>query len=148
MSAILNQADLHFRALMPQVINNLRRFCYGYNCDLYFPQIVEGDSGTSIYLDDYEGYQYVYDETAGPDIENREVLFTTVLGERFEYNEVADTYDLEITAYTTISILQNTMIEAKLDNGDISRWRVKDRKEWIINSGESILSKLELVPFS
>jgi len=148
MSSLLTQADRHLQALMPQVINNLRRFCYGYTCDLFFPQIVEGETGASIYLDESEGYQYAYDETAGPDIEDREILFTTILGERFEYNEVADTFDLEITAYTTTSIIQNTMIEAKLENGDISRWRVKDRKEFIVNSGISVLSRLVLVPYS
>jgi hypothetical protein len=148
MSAILHQADLHLQAIMPQIINNLRRYCYGYTCDLYFPQVADSDEGASIYLDHDQDYQFVYDETAGPDIEDRDVLFTTVLGERFEYNEVVDTFDLEITAYVTASIPQNTLIEAKLINGDISRWRVKDRKEFVVLSGTSVLSRLVLVPYA
>jgi len=148
MSAILDQMDMHLGLLLPQMINNLRRFCYNYKCDLYFPQITEGDDNTSMYLDEDQDYQFSYDETAGPDIEDYDVLFTTILGERFEYLSVADTYDLEITSYITASIVQNTMIEAKLTNGDISRWRVKDRKEFIVNSGASILSRLVLVPYS
>lgn len=148
MSAILRQMDVHLNALMPQVINNLRRFLYNYKCDLYFPQVTDSDDGASLYLDHNQDYQYEYDETAGPDIEDRDILFSTILGERFEYNEVADTYDLEITAYTIISIVQNTLIEAKLENGDISRWRVKDRKEFMVSSGDSVLSRLVLVPFS
>jgi len=71
-----------------------------------------------------------------------------VLGERFEYENVADTFDLEITAYVTITIPQNTMIEAKLVNGDISRWRVKDVKDFVVHSGISILTRLVLVPFA
>jgi len=148
MSSLLTQADIHLGLLMPQVINNLRRYCYGYTCDLYFPQVSDSDEGASMYLDHDQDYQYVYDETAGPDIEDREILFTTILGERFEYLSVVDSFDLEITAYVTASIPQNTMIEAKLKNGDISRWRVMDRKEFIVNSGDSVLSRLVLVPYA
>jgi len=148
MSAILEQMDMHLLAIMPQIVNNLRRFLYGYTCDLYFPQVTDGDTDTSIYLDHDEEYQYVYDETAGPDVADREVLFTTILGERFEYNDVVDTFDLEITAYVTYDIPQNTLIEAKLPNGDLSRWRAKDVKEFVVSSGSSVLTRLVLVPFA